>query len=96
MVSNMSIWLMATVTLNPKHLDLNRNPIDGLKKIFKKNGKDFDEDYAEAEMTRKGDSVEIHICNPDCYVDCIHNSFNDIVKQCPFVQGIHISSNYYF
>ena len=97
MVSNMSIWLMATVTLNPKHLDSNRNPIDGLKKIFKKNGKDFDESHAEAEMVRTSQtSIRVSICNPDGYVDCIHNSFKDIVKQCPFVQSIHISSNYYF
>ena len=93
----MSLWLEATVELNLDKLDSSRNPIDKLKAIFKKNGKDFDENYSEAEMVKTSQtSIRVLICNPDGYVDCIHNSFKDIVKQCPFVQSIHISSNYYF
>lgn len=92
----MSIWLIATVDLNPNHLNPKLNPVDGLNKIFKKNGKDFDETYAEAEMIKKGDQIEIHICNPDGYVDCIHNSFKEMVKSCPYVGSIHITNHYYF
>ena len=93
----MSLWLEATVELNLDKLDSSRNPIDKLKAIFKKNGKDFDETHAEAEMVKTSQtSIQVSICNRYGYVDCIHNSFKDIVKQCPFVQSIHITSNYYF
>ena len=95
-VSNMSLWLDATVTLNPKHLDPNRKPTDGLKKVFKKYGKDFDEPHAEAGMTQVGEKINIHICNPDGYVDCIHNAFKHMVEHCPYVHSIVIDHHYYF
>ena len=92
----MSLWLDATVKLNPEHLDPNRKPVDGLKKVFKKYGKDFDEDHAEAGMIHVGEKINIHICNPDGYVDCIHNAFKHMVEHCPYVHSIVIDRHYYF
>ena len=92
----MSIWFEAVVHLNPKHLNPKMNPIEGLKKVFKKHGKDFNEPYAEATMVSEGlSSIRISICNPDGYTETIHKALTEMVDKLAFVQYVQIESHYY-
>lgn len=91
----MSIWLDADITLNPNHLNPNLSPQSGILKILKDRGLDVEKPYSEMSLTRTSKYVfRLSICNPDGYVDEIHNSFKQLVKQ-PYVQDICILQHHY-
>ena len=92
----MSIWFEAVVYLNPKHLNPKMNPIEGLKEIFKKHGKDFNGPHAEATMVSEGlNNIRISICHPDCLTETIHKALTEIVDNLAFVHYVEIERHYY-
>ena len=92
----MSIWFEALVHLNPKYLNPKMDPIEGLKKIFKKHGKDFNGIHAEATMvSEKNNTIRISICNPDSYTETIHKALTEIVDKLVFVHYVEIERHYY-
>lgn len=92
----MSIWFAAVINLNPDHVHPKMCPKQGILKIFKQQGLDFEAPFSEKSIKLITRGVyKISICNPDGYVDEIHNSLKLLVKQ-PFIQSIYISQHYYF
>lgn len=89
----MSIWLDAKVILSSK-VDPSKSPKAGIEDIFKKNGIDFSERHFEGSVKVTKEAIVISICNPDGYVDEIHQSFKDLVKQ-PWIVTVKIEQHYY-
>lgn len=92
----MSIWFEAIVALSYEHTDTSKNPVRSIKAMFKKHGMDFNQKHTEGWVKQIGRNgiVQISICNPDGFVDIIHESLKDI-KKFPFVSSISIIRHYY-
>lgn len=92
----MSIWFSALIHLNPNHLDPKRDPIQGIKQVFKKHGKDFDAEFPEAEIQRVDKAIiRVSICNPEGYTEVIHKSLTDITNNLAYVQYVDVVRHRY-
>lgn len=80
----MGIWLHAEIVFKEDVFEKTKtSPVNIVKAAFEKHGLSVNKPYSEvqiAQATRCG-NVDVSICNSDCYVDVIHNTFKYLTKQ---------------